>query len=234
MNNMNLPLQGSLVGEIVKIDSVPEALRIQLNSDATVVTIQDLEGVNHPVWFSDNQVTEYGLNNILFVGNVVSADVEFRIEGVTEYENESGHVEPHTATSIAGRNVAHAATINLLMKGLNADFCKSLVDLRTKEAQKATSIGARGPNLKSIRVTDADGIPTMIERLKVKRESAPEAFKAQYDKKIAELELVLNPTGGTDNRTPQQKAADTKAANKAAADAKAAAKAAAEEAGEGN
>lgn len=184
------PIEGSVVGEIVKIDAVPEALRVQLNSDSTVVTIQDFEGKNHPIWFADNQIAEFGLKGILFIGNVVSADVEYRVADETEYVTPEGAVEYHTSTVTGGRNCTHASKIVLLGKGLGMDFCNAMEALRAEHAPSTGSASQRTVNFNRLKPT-VDGLPTLIAELKAKRDRASSTVKAQYEEKIAELEAEL-------------------------------------------
>lgn len=185
------PEESSVVGEIVKIDYVPEALRIQLNSDSTVVTVQDFEGVNHPMWFSDNQIAEFGLKGILFVGNVVSADVEHRIADTTEYVTQAGEIELHQSTALGGRNCTHASKIILLSKGLGMDFCKAMDELRAANAVTATPLSGRNVNFNRINDAAAESLPSIIAELKLKRDRSADVLKPQFDKKIAELEAKL-------------------------------------------
>lgn len=185
------PEESSIVGEIVKIDLVPEALRVQLNSDSTVVTIQDFAGVNHPIWFSDNQIAEFGLKGILFIGNVVSADVEHRIADETEYVNPNGEIDLHQSTALGGRNCTHASKIVMLGKGLGMDFCKSMDLLREEKTVSATPMASRSINFNRINAAAKESLPTVIAELKAKRDRASESVKPQYDKKIAELESLL-------------------------------------------
>ena len=190
MKDLEIPVKRTVFGEVVKMDEVLEALRAQLNGDARVVTIQDVDNVNHTVWFSENQMDEFNLEAILFVGNIVSVDIEERVADVTKYETADGGEEYHTQTLLGGLDASHASKMSLLKAGLPMDFCSSIEASRKVVAEKASV----GNSVKTVTFGRA-ALPTTKPELKAliadvtaKRDKAPEAYKPQYDKRIAELE----------------------------------------------
>ena len=191
MKEIGLPLKGSVVGTITKVDEVSEALRMQLNSDARVVTVQDFKGADTPVWFSENQIAEFGLDEILFIGNVVSIAVEYRIKDETYYDNAIGERELHTATITAGTNASHASEATILLAGLPDSFCERLTTRREAVAGKVGERKAK-PNIGKVAApTTEEGIKALIADLERKAVEAPDAYKTQYTERIATLKAML-------------------------------------------
>lgn len=188
MENLNskAPKAIAIVGQIVKVDNVEAATRLQLNGDALVVSIQTFEGEVKPVWFAENQIDEFGLRSILFMDNIVAIEAEERIEGETAYVDSSNVEVLHTATLTSGRNASHAGTMWLRSKGFDQQFCNEITALRNghESGSKAKTV-----NFKALAVptTKAD-MKKLIADLEAKAAATSvQAYKAQYATRITAL-----------------------------------------------
>ena len=114
------PVKGTVVGQVVRT----QTLAINL-STAVVVTVQDKYGANHNLWINDNFSAKSGLDSILFIGNIISANVEYCVENETEYYDDfADEVFTHDTTHIRCIDASNAGDMLLTMLGFNEDFIK--------------------------------------------------------------------------------------------------------------
>lgn len=155
MAEMNKPQTIAVIGEVItvktllKADFMKNETESKLKHDCRVVTIDSLDGSpNTEVFVTLKQWNRYGLEGILFEGNVVNVTLEQCIEGVTTYTDENGNLQRHLTSYNAFVNAVNVGELSLIrvfgMLGVSpsivADFIKDIIIKRnTKLAQLATS-----------------------------------------------------------------------------------------------
>lgn len=127
--NVCLPVKASIVGEVVRI----EYLTMD-DHDATVITVQDKAGVNSKIWFAPKFIESAQLNTIMFVKNIISADVEYCIAGVTEFETEDGDYDFHTKDHVRGIDASNASDMVLTIMGFSQSFIDRIAEMRSVRA----------------------------------------------------------------------------------------------------
>lgn len=188
MNELILPVKSSVIGTVVKMETLSAVDYARINRDATVVTIEDLLGAVHEIWFGDAMIAEFGLNAVLFEGNAVSVEVEERIANVTQFESADGTVGTHEFDSIAAVNAAHASIISLAKNGVPEFAIRMIMDARAAKALEAKPRERKFHADKS--VSDSD-LADRILALQTKADSAPEGIKKQILAQIAILSARL-------------------------------------------
>lgn len=155
MAEMNKPQTIAVIGEVItvktllKADFMKNETESKLKHDCKVVTIDSLDGTpNTEVFVTLKQWNRYGLEGILFEGNVVNVTLEQCIEGVTTYADENGIIQHHLTSYNAFVNAVNVGELSLIrvfgMLGVApaivADFIKDIINKRNiKLAQIAKS-----------------------------------------------------------------------------------------------
>ena len=178
------PVKGTVVGQVVRT----QTLAINL-STAVVVTVQDKYGANHNLWINDNFSAKSGLDSILFIGNIISANVEYCVENETEYYDDfADEVFTHDTTHIRCIDASNAGDMLLTMLGFNEDFINKIELRRTTVSGEASRVRVSTILTKS----DDDAIKSSIERLEKNLENMSEDLKPMALKRIEELKSKLN------------------------------------------
>ena len=197
------PKMFAVIGMIVKTaklnaDEYEKLALTNTGGDARVVTMEPFDGTpNQDVWFAENQIEEFGLESILWVGNAVNISIEERIAGITGYVDVDGMEHLH------GENAPNMAAGTVKMSARNANECsiialeradvsdRSIDRIEAKRADHADAVAKVAkyhPGRGAVVATDS-----LLSKLRVKLLTATGGVKAQIEARIAELEAAMAP-----------------------------------------
>lgn len=123
-----------VIGEVVE---VTDEIASENGKPFRFIFAVDAKGVRHQIVTSSGQLDKFRIGGqsysaALSNGFMANLECEERIEGVTEYEDESGSVKAHGNTGLALRAVLPLASFQkkVVEKEAFAEFSDSLIDKR--------------------------------------------------------------------------------------------------------
>lgn len=182
---LRLPISIPVVGSIASIKELMGAEYEVLKRDTYAVTVQGFDGSSHTVWVSKDQVTEYQLDSIMFVGNIVTVQVNQNVEGETYYELDGDKV-PHDATFESFVGMSHLMPVNMVLAGIPEFLIK---DITAQREEAATSAKRATPKFHAAHgVLGDDAKAAHIDGLLEKRKATTNpVIKANIDARLKEL-----------------------------------------------
>lgn len=194
MKKINAPVEGNVVGTIVKIDHLPAVNYEKIQRDAVVVSIEDLEtGKVTQMFLGELMVSEFGMSPLFFDGNVLNLSTETRKAGETQYIDANGDVHfhgelnnaPKGTISTVVRNAFNASAITMMKKGVPAEYINALQERRERHI---ADYAGRTPSFHAIRGA-VENVASQIEKLNAKlaTEGLSPAVREQIEKRIAQL-----------------------------------------------
>lgn len=129
------PVRRSLIGEIISIKEInkDDFKEGKFRHDCRIVRVDPLNGIPFvDVYITNDQYDKYGLNTIIFAGNVVNFSIDENIAGETGYidpDTEEWTYHEKTFNSFAGvDNVGSLGLIAVFGKlGIGADIVSGFI-----------------------------------------------------------------------------------------------------------
>jgi hypothetical protein len=163
---MRLPERASVTGSIAAIKQLDNAEYEVLRRDTFALTIQEFNGHLATVWVSKNQVSEYELDAILFIGNIVSVELAKNVADETYYLDADGEKIPHEETFDSFVGMIGTTPVLMNMLGVPQFIIEDVVKQRgEREASKPKKEG-KFHALRGVIADDAkeDHINSLLEK----------------------------------------------------------------------
>jgi hypothetical protein len=166
MKTLNLPLVATIVGSIAAIKELIGVDFENLRRDTFVVTLQGFEGETDEVWISKNQMEQYGLSEVCFVGNIVTVSVQKNIKDETYYLDADDEITPHDRTFDSFVSMTNLMEVNMAMKGVPQFIVENITKLRdSRVASTPKKEGGFHASSKTVSEEDRDAhIARLLEK----------------------------------------------------------------------
>lgn len=187
---MRLPELLSVIGTIVAIND-SEKIPDDIFSREIALTIQCLDGHLEIVRISRDQIEQFELKPIIFIGNIVNVDMNINIKDETYFINDDEDMVSHKKNLNLFRTMSPTAQINMYKNGVSESIIENLIVQRKVHSADLTPKPVKfHPSRK--RVPD-DQKEKRISLLLSKRASTLEPVViAGIDARLAELGYVAN------------------------------------------